>query len=328
VPTLSHEVLVQLVRAAPEALAELVRHLLGVTGPAVVTAHVTAAELLNMVHPEYHADAVITIGDPKDPDEAMIFESQGKIDPRKRESWPFYITGFRLRLRCPVTLVVLAIDPEVAAWAAEPIDLGRGRSIVRPLVIGPDQIPRISDPDAALRCPELAMLSAAAHHASDEGKAIVGAAIAAITGLAGERHMIYHAVLNGLLARVDIHLPTSIPDPTMALPAYEDWQPPLEELRQLKARFSDYESLEAYMREKDRRTVAMLAPIIAAEKAQRELIARGQAHALLQVLELRGFSIPTERRAQVEACRDAQQLDTWLRRALQTDDIAVVFASP
>jgi hypothetical protein len=54
----------------------------------------------------------------------------------------------RARFGCPVTLVIVALDPEVASWCAEPIDLGRQRGTIHPLVLGPAQIPIIVDPCA------------------------------------------------------------------------------------------------------------------------------------------------------------------------------------
>jgi YD repeat-containing protein len=38
----------------------------------------------------------------------------------KRFSWPVYVTTLRARLRCPVFLLVVATDKNVAGWAAEP----------------------------------------------------------------------------------------------------------------------------------------------------------------------------------------------------------------
>src|SRR5690606_30241494 len=90
-------------------------------------------------------------------------EVQSEVDLRKHRTWPLYIAGLRARLGCPVTLVIIAIDPQVAAWCAQPIDLGRGRGTILPLVLGPGQIPVIVDPEEARRSPELAVLSVAAH---------------------------------------------------------------------------------------------------------------------------------------------------------------------
>ncbi|MGH3679834.1 MAG: hypothetical protein ACRDT2_06195 [Natronosporangium sp.] len=43
--------------------------------------------------------------------------------------------------------------------------------------------------------------------------------------------------------------------------------------------------------------------------------ARGEARAVLTVLEARGVPVPTEVGEQILACTDLTQLDAWLRRA-------------
>jgi hypothetical protein len=51
------------------------------------------------------------------------------------------------------------VAPTVAAWARQPIELGHPGFRLRPIVIGFDEVPWVRDRDAALRLPELAMLS-------------------------------------------------------------------------------------------------------------------------------------------------------------------------
>ena len=162
-PKLSHEALVQLVRAAPEMIVGLLQRELGLELPAQTHARITAAELVDLNLAEYRADAVITLGPDDKPTEAFVLEAQSDIDTRKHLSWPMYVTGLRARLGCPVTLVVITLDPRVAAWCAEPIDLGRQRGTILPLVLGPGQIPSITDTEEARRAPELAVLSVLAH---------------------------------------------------------------------------------------------------------------------------------------------------------------------
>ena len=43
--------------------------------------------------------------------------------------------------------------------------------------------------------------------------------------------------------------------------------------------------------------------------------ARGEARAVLTVLEARGVAVPAEVRDKILACTDLAQLDSWLRRA-------------
>ena len=100
-PKLSHEALVHLVRAAPEAIVALVGRVLATELPLQVQPRVTAAELVDLNLAEYRADAVITLGPAAEPDEAFVVEAQGEPDVRKRRTWPLYVAGVRARLGCP-----------------------------------------------------------------------------------------------------------------------------------------------------------------------------------------------------------------------------------
>lgn len=52
---------------------------------------------------------------------------------------------------------------------------------------------------------------------------------------------------------------------------------------------------------------------------------QGRASAVLTVLEARGIALPEPERARILACRDARQLDDWLRRAASASHLADVF---
>lgn len=60
-------------------------------------------------------------------------------------------------------LVVFALDDEVRRWAAQPIPLGHPGFQLAPLVVGPSDIPRITDPGQAREAPCRAILSALVH---------------------------------------------------------------------------------------------------------------------------------------------------------------------
>ena len=201
-PKLPHEALVHLVRNAPEVIFRLLQQELGVELPLNVPRRITAAEFVDLNFAEHRADAILTVGDAERPSEAFVVEAQTDIDPRKRRSWPIYVAGPHARFGCPVTLVVIAPDPAVAAWAATPIDLGRGRTIVRPLVIGPRQIPVITDHDEARRSPELAVLSVAAHGREPGAEHIALAALIASHDLDSERDVHYPDFVFALLGEV------------------------------------------------------------------------------------------------------------------------------
>src|SRR5205814_9322585 len=109
---------------------------------------------------------------------AVIVEVQRQPDPDKRFAWPFYTAALHARMRCPVCLLVIATTPAVARWARRPIRSFQPKAGFVPLVVGPEAIPRVTDPAAAEQAPELAVLSVLAHGAEKGAESIAFAAIA------------------------------------------------------------------------------------------------------------------------------------------------------
>jgi hypothetical protein len=129
----------------------------------------------------------------------VIVEIQLEIDRHKLLTWPVYVAAARARLRCPVTLLVLAPKRAVARWAERAIETGHPGYTLRPIVIGFRQIPRITDVKRARTSPELAVLSALAH---PEVK-VAQAALGALDGLTEETQKLYWDVVQaGLPALV------------------------------------------------------------------------------------------------------------------------------
>ena len=288
-PKLPHEALVHLVRSAPEAIVRLLQHELALDLPMHAPPRVTAAEFVDLNFAEHRADAVLTLGDPDAPSEVIVAEAQSDVDPRKRFTWPLYVAGPRARFGCPVVLVVIAPDPVVAAWCAEPIDLGRGRNILRPLVLGPRQIPTITDLEEARRSPELAVLSVAAHGQEPGAEHIALAAITASRDLDSERALLYPDFVLALLGKVA--------------------RAALEQIMQA----SKYEYQSDFARK-----------YFYGGKAEGK--AEGKADLLLKLLRHKGFPVDAAVEARVNACRDPAQLDTWAERLLSATDLAGVFA--
>ncbi len=193
-PSQLHEILVALLREHPESAVTLLRRTLGLDlGPGVRAR--TRAESLSEVEPaEYRADAVIElVSEPEEvPRGAMILEVQLRSDPKKRLSWPIYMAGVRARLQCPVELVVLTPSAAVASWCEQSIGLDlRGRSVVCPSVIGPANLPVVTETAEAARHPELAVLSVIAHGRGRNAAAIGHAALTAFSGLDEQRAALY-----------------------------------------------------------------------------------------------------------------------------------------
>jgi hypothetical protein len=136
-----------------------------------------ASENLSILRPlKLSGDNVLVFEDEnKNPVFGVIFEVQLGIDRQKRFRWVLYYYLLRDRLNqrlkypdneCPVAVVVFAPNAEVAAWAGMPVTDKSG-NVFRPIVVGPDQLPEITDIETARINPALAVISLAAHPLSD-----------------------------------------------------------------------------------------------------------------------------------------------------------------
>ena len=152
-------------------------------------------------HPaKYRADLVLLLlhGSPV---LGIVLEMQLSNDDDKRYVWPAYVANLRARIRCPVCLLVITAEENVARWAGKTIELGGGNRFV-PWVLSLSGVPKITDEELAKEDPELAVLSALAH-ASDPDPAksarIALLAQMASLGLDPERSTLYcDLVLNSL----------------------------------------------------------------------------------------------------------------------------------
>src|SRR5690606_31107634 len=144
-PSQLHEMLLLLFRNRPALAPELLREALHVELPAYSEVRLESAELTDVVPAEYRADLVVLLVDGK-PVLGIVVEVQLQPDPRKRFSWPVYVTGLRARLECPCCLLVVTASDKTAKWAGEPIALGPGAQVV-PFAVAPGVLPDVIDPD-------------------------------------------------------------------------------------------------------------------------------------------------------------------------------------
>lgn len=192
VPSFDHQIVLELVRSQ----SELVRRLLparwrralarGARGQSV------SADLSQVAPVEYRADHVVVFRDDRDVDQlAVIVEVQRHIDRAKARSWPQYVTAAYRSFGCPVVLMVLALEPRVAAWARQPILTGHPGFVLRPLVISPRQVPTRPALREVLRLPELGVLSVLTHATLPAARS----AMRAISGLEAEPFRLYFDVI-------------------------------------------------------------------------------------------------------------------------------------
>ena len=200
-PSLAHDAPLDLLREDPAQVPALIREALGLELPLFDTASLTDSDFTQLRSASFYADLTVTLhGDRggRTPVMGIIVELQLGRDRRKWRSWPLYTAALHARLRCQTCLVVIAPDRGVARWAAAPIDTVQPGSPFTPLVIGPEQIPRVSR-GRARREPGTALLSALAHGNSPGGVAIALAAIDAISNLPDERATVCFDLIRGSL---------------------------------------------------------------------------------------------------------------------------------
>ncbi|WP_084654248.1 hypothetical protein [Nocardia altamirensis] len=198
-PSNLHEIIIELVRRRPELIAELLTSVLGMSLPEHDGARLDSTDLPDIEPTEYRADAVVTLTAATKPVLSVVVEVQLQPDKDKIWSWPVYLTTLRARLRCLVLLVVVCPNQRAATSCRHPITVAPG-FVLTPVVLSPNDVPMVTDPDVAAAHPALAVLSAIAHRHSTERDAILKAL--ADTAPPTETTQKYIDMLLGALPRV------------------------------------------------------------------------------------------------------------------------------
>ena len=288
-PSMAHEILVDLFKNRPSLAAEILAEVLGVPIPPYSEARLASADLTEIQPAVYRADAVVVLLDRDVPVRVVIVEVQLAADPRKRLSWPAYVTVSRAIHECPAALLVVAPEPAVAGWCAEPIETGVPGFVLHPPVLHRTAVPVVTDPEEAVRRPELGVLSAMAHGDTGEGATIAAAVLPAVRELDDERARFYYDLVYNFLNEAA--------------------------RRALEAKMKGYE----YQSDFAKKYVA---------EGRAEGRAEGTAQALLTVLEARGIAVPDAARERILAQADPERLKRWLKRAAVATSVAAVFDEP
>lgn len=284
----THEGLVHLFRDRPSLAAELLAGPLRVSLPSWDRVRLDSGELTDVAPTEYRADAVVTLSAAGSPVAAVVVEVQLRRDRGKQWSWPVYVATLRARLRCPCVLLVVCADASIAGWSRTAIDLGHPGWVLRPLVVGPDVVPMVTDVAQARDDPQLAVLSALAHSGAHERDKVLHALLAALSEINDEHAAMYSdLVFAALPAAARNHL-----EALMNTGTYE------------------------YQSEFVRRYIY---------QGRAEGRAEGEARAVLAVLAARGIDVPEDARVRITECTDMEQLDVWVRRAGTAESVEELF---
>jgi hypothetical protein len=308
-PTLEHNAIVEMFRENPELAPHLLAILFHVDVPPHVSASVVESALDQLIPVEFRADLVIELRDASGVLVlAIVLEVQREEDPDKSYSWPVYVTVVRAKKRCPAIVLVVAPDAAVAKWAAQPIDLGLGLGSLRPLVVGPDRVPEVTDPAEAARETELAVLSAVAHGNGENGLAVVQAALVALGRLDREHAAVYFQIIwNALREPMRRALEALV----------------MERQTEGKATFPPFaqQIFERGIREGELKGLQE-----GKLDGLREGKLDGLRDALLRLLARAGITLTEDDHTRIQGCTDAATLDRWVENVLGAKTAADVFS--
>jgi hypothetical protein len=280
-----HEVLVDLFKNRPSLAAEILDEVLGIPLPDYTEARITAADLTQIQPAEYRADVVVLLLHEGTTVRVVIVEVQLTVDPQKRFTWPAYAMVSRAKHGCPVTLLVVAPNPAVARWCAEPIETGIPGFILHPPVLRYTAVPVVTKPEEAASRLELGLLSVMAHGKTEQGATIAEAVLSAFEGLDKDRADLYYDLVYNSLSEA--------------------------------ARIALEKTMKGYQYQSEfaKRYVA---------EGRVEGRAEGEAQSVLKVLQARGLVVPDDVRERILAQKDPERLDRWLEKAAVASSVAEV----
>ncbi|QYX78753.1 hypothetical protein [Streptomyces akebiae] len=276
--TSAHEGLHRIFQEKPEILVP-VFGVLGLPFPEKATVDALTTDVTETKPMERRVDTVLRIGPSDGEDFLLAVEVQGERKPDKERSWPYYVYYLQSKYRLPVLLLVVCQDRRTAKWASGPFDCGtRGWITQRthPMVVGPDNLPAVTDPRTAANNLAMAAFSALAHARSAQINDILDAMGRALQETDGKAADYFYEFL-------EVNL--------RGTPAGEKWR--------------DIMSFVSYF--PGRGTVR--------ETAYLEGEAKGEAKGVLRVLEVRGIPVTDDVRERITTCSDPTRVSAWLDRA-------------
>lgn len=285
--TQHHESFLAILHDRAEIVPQLAKEGLGINIESHARVRPASEAMTERFPAELNCDGVQICEDENGtPVHAFITEVQRKPDPDKYYSWPAYQTHLFHRMKCPATLISFCTNRVTAKWASNMRSRTGQRNIIfQPWVLGPDELPLLTQHDGRANYLERSVM---AMLVNSEEKVIDHAVESYIHDVA--------KLTNDDIQRYTIYALSCLDEGARSL-------------------------VEILM--EDRRIFPYGSPLL--ERTQKESEARGEASALLKVMESRGIGLTEELRERVRTCTDVDQLDTWLVRASTASTVDEVF---
>ncbi|GAA3899821.1 hypothetical protein GCM10022244_07490 [Streptomyces gulbargensis] len=285
--TSSHEASHRIFQDRPELLSP-VFGILGVRLPPKALVEVMTPDTTELRPLERRVDSVLRVTPSEGPGFLLAIEAQGRRDAEKASSWTYYLAYLTAKYGMPALLLVVCQDRATARWATGPFLTGvdTWTSLrLHPLVLGPDNVPVVTDPEEASRNLAMAAFSAMTHGRGPQAPAILEA-LARALGTADLESVAYYSEL------LEIGLGDT--------PARTTWR----HLMSVGSFFPGRGTLveESFLKGK--------------AEGEAEGKAEGKAEAILRVLVARGLAVSDDVARRVSSCGDAGLLDRWLDRAI------------
>ncbi|WP_067544537.1 hypothetical protein [Nocardia crassostreae] len=221
----------------------------------------------------------------------LLVEAQGRDDKKKFSAWAYYLAHVHAKYDLHPVLLVICQDTTTAAWAAGPHRIGPPQwtsLTVRPLVLGPHNVQRVTDLRTAVEDVPLATLSAITH-ANDPGIGDILKTLATALQTIDEDDALIFAELTELgLGKSQ---------------AGNYW-------RQLMTVDLSFFRSETSQRLRAKARSEGLAEGLAEGRSE------GLAQAVLHMLDRAGVAVSDDARSRINSCADPEQLLSWLDKAV------------
>ncbi|MFG1704584.1 hypothetical protein ACFLIM_15440 [Nonomuraea sp. M3C6] len=285
-PSSVHDALNALFRNRPTLAVELLRDVFDIDLPTDTLVEVAPSDLIDIPSFDREIDPFFAVGRRRERVHGVIVEIQQSLCEEDRQGWARRAAALWLRLNRPVLLLVLAPDPQIASWAAQPIVTSLPGYVLHPLVIGLDQVEAISDPSQAADCLELAVISVMAHGTD---RTVIETFLSALSKV-DEDHGAQYYEYAYLLSSIEVR---QVMEEIMSSDAWPVHSPFARE------HFT---------------------------KGRAAGLSEGKARAVLAVLRARGVAITDDALTAITSCADQEQLDEWAHRAATALTIDELFA--
>ncbi|MFF1677507.1 hypothetical protein [Streptomyces sp. NPDC058256] len=280
--TSAHEASHRIFQDRPEILAPVFA-VLGIPLPEKMTVDALISDVTEIRPLERRVDTVVRIAPSDGEAFVLAVEAQQRRDAAKESSWAYYVAYLQAKYELPVLLLVVCQDRATAKWATGPFACeARGWTAQRtyPLVVGPDNLPVITDERTAAENLTMAAFSAVAHGRNPQIEAILEALARALQRTDGKSADYFNDFLDNSLGKT---------------PAGEKWREILSFVSYFPGRGTVRET--AYL------------------EGKAEGQAKGEVKGILSVLEVRGIPVPDSVRERITTCTDLDHLDAWLDRS-------------